>query len=190
MEACAVALDLPLATPDPPRLVSLAKQSRRWHRIGALITFVPVAIIFASGVILQLKKDWDWVQPPTRRGSSQELVLGWEEVLAAAREIPEAEVETWDDIDRLDVRPARGMLKVRCANGWEVQLDAKTGDVLSSTERRSDWIESIHDGSWFHDQVKLWVFLPTALILCGLWITGVHLWLLPHLVRRRRSGPA
>ncbi len=59
--------------------------------------------------------------------------------------------------------------------------------MLQVAYRRSDLIESIHDGSFFHDRAKLWVFLPAGLILIGLWVTGVYLWLLPHLVKRRRK---
>jgi hypothetical protein len=141
----------------------------------------------ASGVVLQLKRESAWIQPPTQQGTGTELLLPWDQVLEVTKGVPEAGVESWADIDRLDVRPSKGMLKVRCKNRWEVQIDTSSGKVLSSTLRRSDWIESIHDGSWFHDSFKLWVFLPTGLILCGLWVTGVYLWLLPHLVRRRRK---
>ena len=31
-------------------------------------------------------------------------------------------------------------------------------------------------------------YVPAAVILLGLWISGVYLWLLPHLVRRRRRA--
>jgi uncharacterized iron-regulated membrane protein len=58
--------------------------------------------------------------------------------------------------------------------------------VLQTMVRRSDLIESLHDGSWFHDRAKLWIFFPVALALLGLWATGVYLWLLPALTRRRR----
>ena len=170
--------------------MSAAKWNRKLHRWGALVVFLPVAIIFTSGVFLHLKKEWAWVQPTTTRGSSQELRLTWEQILDAAKAIPEAGVQSWEDVARLDVRPELGMLKVRCKNRWEVQIDALTGTVLSSTYRRSDLIESIHDGSWFHERAKLWIWLPTAFILCGLWGTGTYLWLLPHLVKRRRKVKA
>ena len=32
--------------------------------------------------------------------------------MAVARTMPEAGIESWTDIDRLDVRPDKGMLKV------------------------------------------------------------------------------
>ena len=167
--------------------MSAAKWNRKVHRWGAVIAALPLLVIMASGVVLQLKRESAWIQPPTQQGTGTELLLPWDQVLEVTKGVPEAGVESWADIDRLDVRPSKGMLKVRCKNRWEVQIDASSGKVLSSTLRRSDWIESIHDGSWFHDSFKLWVFLPTGLILCGLWVSGVYLWLLPHLVRRRRK---
>jgi hypothetical protein len=59
--------------------------------------------------------------------------------------------------------------------------------VLQSTYRRSDLIESLHDGSWFHDRAKLFIWLPAGVVLCGLWGTGLYLWVLPYLTRRRRK---
>ena len=168
--------------------MTAAKLNRKLHRWGALVSALPVLVVVLSGLLLQLKKDWAWVQPPTRSGTAEAPSQPFEAILAAAAAVPEAEVSSWEDIDRLDVRPDKGVVKVRCENRWELQLDAATGEVLSSTLRRSDLIESIHDGSFFSQRAKLWVFLPAAVVLLGLWISGVYLWLLPHLVRRRRRA--
>lgn len=82
------------------------------------------------------------------------------------------------------------MLKVRARNRWEIQLDSKSGKILQVAFRRSDLIESLHDGSFFHERLKLWLFFPSALLLLGLWVTGIYLFLLPHLVRRNRRKSA
>ena len=160
--------------------------SRKIHRWGALITFVPLFLVIASGLLLQVKKQVEWVQPPTKKGvQKNEPVLSWEKILEASARVPEAAVTSWDDINRLDVRPGKGIVKVQCENRWELQIDLKTGDLLSSTYRRSDLIESLHDGSFFSDAAKLWVFLPNGLILLVLWVTGAWLWYLP--ISRRRA---
>ncbi len=166
--------------------MSAAQWNRKLHRWGALLTALPLLIIITSGVFLQLKKHWGWVQPPTLKGSHPELAIPWPRVLEVAQSVPEAEVDSWDDIDRLDVRVGRGMLKVQCKNHWELQIDTFDGSLLASTFRRSDLLEQIHDGSFFHENIKLYLWLPTAFVLLGLWCTGVHLWLLPYLVRRRK----
>ena len=166
--------------------MSAASLNRKFHRWGAIITLVPVAIVLVSGIFLQFKKESSWIQPPTARGTSGDPTIGFDEILRAASTVEEAEITTWEDVDRLDVRPSKGIVKVRGKNRWEVQVDAVTGAVVQTAFRRSDLIETIHDGSWFHAKAKLWVFLPCAVILFALWCTGAYLWVLPHLTRRRR----
>jgi len=167
--------------------MKLSKLNRDVHRWGAIMIALPMAIIIISGVVLQLKKESAWIQPTIQEGSSGELSLSFDEILEISQKVPDAEVQSWDDIDRLDIRPDKGMLKVRCKNRWEIQLDAKTGEVLQIAYRRSDLIESIHDGSFFHESFKLWVFLPTGSILLVVWVTGIYLFIRPLLMKRKSS---
>jgi len=147
---------------------------------------VPLLVVIGSGILLQLKKEVDWIQPPTTSGSGSAPSIPFDAILAAAQTVPQAQITGWSDVDRLDVRPTKGVVKVRATNHWEVQVDTATGEVVQVAYRRSDLIESIHDGSFFAGTVKLWIFLPSAGILLGLWGTGVYLWWLPHGVRRRK----
>jgi uncharacterized iron-regulated membrane protein len=163
--------------------------SRKSHRIGSILIAVPFLLVLVTGILLQLKKDWAWVQPVTQKGTGKEPVISFETMLAAVKQVPEANVTTWADIDRVDVQPKRGLVKVQCANRYEVQLDAATGEVLHVAYRRSDLIESLHDGSFFHDRVRVYVFLPVAVIVLLLLATGVYLFFLPLVVKwRRRKG--
>lgn len=141
-------------------------------------------------MILLLKKESSWIQPPTQSGNAKELQISFDTILQVSKDVPEAEIHDWDDIVRLDVRPSKGMLKVRATNGWEIQIDTKTGKVLQVAYRRTDLIESLHDGSFFHDKAKLWLFLPSAIVLLGLWLTGIYLFLLPSLTRKKRREKA
>jgi len=162
---------------------------RKSHRWGAIVIALPFLVVIVSGLLLQLKKDWAWVQPPSARGRGAAPTVTLEAILDAARSAPESGVQGWDDVDRLDVQPGRGIVKVQAHSRWEVQIDLQTAAVLQVAYRRSDIIEALHDGSWFHDRVKLWVFLPTACVVFGLWLTGVYLFFLPYAVRwsRRRA---
>ena len=85
------------------------------------------------------------------------------------------------------MRPKDGVIKVTCMNRYEVQVDFQTGEVVQVAYRRSDWIESLHDGSGFHDTAKLWVFLPAAVVVLGLWVTGMYLFVFPLWVKWRRK---
>ncbi|HKB03315.1 MAG TPA: PepSY domain-containing protein [Gemmataceae bacterium] len=168
--------------------------TRKTPRWGAILVALPFLLVILTGLMLQLKKDWTWVQPPTKRGTGDVPQVSFDTILAAAKSVPEAGVESWADVDRLDVRPDRGLVKVQAKSGWEVQVDTGTGQVLQTAYRRSDLIETLHDGSWFGDRAKLWVFLPVVVIVLGLWVTGVYLFFLPLAVRwsrareRRRSA--
>ncbi len=44
---------------------------RKLHRWGALITVVPLVLVIVTGIILQVKKQVDWVQPPTQKGTEK-----------------------------------------------------------------------------------------------------------------------
>ena len=170
--------------------MKLAKLNRISHRWASVLIAVPLLVVIATGIILMLKKQSSWIQPPTIGGSTKELKVSFDQILASVQSVPEADIKSWDDIDRLDVRPAKGMIKVRGVNRWEVQLDAATAEVLHVAYRRSDLIESLHDGSFFHDKVKLFVFLPSGILLFLLWVTGLYLFAQPHLARRKRRRSA
>lgn len=158
---------------------------RKIHRWGALLIALPFLIVLITGLLLQVKKEFDWIQPPTQKGSLsyQTPEIGFDRILAIAKSDEEARIRSWEDIDRLDIRPDDGIVKVRSTEGWELQVDLGTGAILSSMERRSGVIEAIHDGSWFHDKAKLWIFLPSAIIVTILWITGIYLFFLPYFAK-------
>jgi len=145
--------------------------------------------MFVAGGFLMLKKEIEWIQPGTERGvvEAQLPEATWEQMIASARQHPEAGIAEWEDIDRIDLRVGRGVAKLRANSGWEVQIDTKTAEVLKVAYRRSDLIESIHDGSFFSDEVKLFVFLPTGILLIVMWGTGIYLFLLPRLSKRMRK---
>jgi len=165
----------------------LSRWSRKLHRWGAIISLLPLLLVIITGLVLMMKKDVAWVQPPTQRGIAETPTLSFAQILVAASRVSEAQIDGWDDIDRLDVRPGKGVVKVRGKNHWEVQLDSRTGCVLSSQPRRSDLIEALHDGSWFGDEPKTWIFLTNGVVLLGLLISGFLLWILPIVSRRRKA---
>jgi uncharacterized iron-regulated membrane protein len=159
------------------------KWNRKVHRWAAILTALPILIVILSGVVLQMKKELDWVQPPTTKGVGQEPSLSFDKILSIAALVPEAGITGWQDITRLDIRPGKGVVKVRAKNRWEIQIDTTNGEVLQVAVRRSDLIESIHDGSFFHESFRLWVFMPSALLLAGIWVTGLYLFLFPYAKR-------
>lgn len=161
--------------------------NRKVHYWLSIAVALPLLIVIVTGLMLQTKKQITWVQPAEQRGKGKVPAISMDQILAASKTVPEAEIRTWDDINRMDVRPSRGILKVFAKNHWEIQIDAETGAVLQKEYRRSDIIESLHDGSFFGEFVKLGIFLPSAVVLLILWLTGMYLFILPIWVKRKRK---
>ncbi len=163
------------------------KQIRKIHYWISPFIFIPILIILSTGILLQLKKQSDWIQPPIQQGVSNIPSIEFEEMLEAAKSVLEAEINSWEDIDRIDVRPDKGISKIRSNNQWEIQIDNQTKEILSVEYRRSDVIESIHDGSFFTDYVKFGWFLPAAILLIFMSISGIYMFLLPLFMKRKKA---
>lgn len=163
------------------------RDSRKIHRIGAIIIALPFLIVLVTGLLLQVKKDITWVQPASQEGVSSIPSISFDQILEVSKTVEEAQISSWDDVDRLDVRPDKGMVKVRAVNHWEIQIDTETSEILQVKYRRSDIIEAMHDGSWFADAAKYWIFLPTGFIVLVLWITGIYMYFIPALNKRRNA---
>ena len=167
--------------------MKLNKQLRKIHYWISPFIFIPILIILSTGILLQLKKQSDWIQPPIQQGVSNIPSIEFQQMLEAAKSVPEAEINSWDDIDRIDVRPEKGISKIRSNNQWEIQIDNQTKEILSVEYRRSDMIESMHDGSFFTDYVKFGWFLPTAILLIFMSISGIYMFLLPLFMKRKKA---
>ncbi len=99
-----------------------SRLSRKLHRWGAIIVLVPLGLVVVSGLLLQVKKQVPWVQPPTQRGTGNTPTIEFSRILEIARSVPEAAVETWDDFERIDVQPKRQLAKLICRSRWEIQI--------------------------------------------------------------------
>jgi uncharacterized iron-regulated membrane protein len=162
---------------------------RQIHRWGSVAIMLPLGLVIIAGIFLMLKKEFDWIQPPSQSGINRETApdTTLAELYQAALAIPELEVSAWQDFDRIDIRADKGTAKFIAPNRWEAQIDLETLEVLHLAYRRSDLIESLHDGSFFADWVKLYIFLPVGLVLLILWASGIYLFFLPHVKRYQRS---
>ena len=165
--------------------IKFSKLNRTIHYWGSSICAIPVLLVIVTGIMLLLKKDFDWIQPPTIKGQGTVPQVTFEKVIDVIKTIDDLQIKDWSDIDRLDVRPKKGIIKVQLNNNWEVQIDHQTGEVLHTAFRRSDIIESLHDGKFFGKAVSKYLFLPSAVILLTLWITGVYLFVTMLLTKRK-----
>ena len=166
--------------------MKLNKKIRQVHYWISPFIIVPVMLIFTTGVLLQLKKQSNWIQPSIEKTSTNKptMLISY---LEAAKSVPEANIKSWEDIDRIDIRPDKGIAKIRSNNHLEIQIDSATAEIFSVNYRRSDIIESVHDGSFFTDYVKFGWFLPTGILLIIVSISGIYMFLLPLMIKRKRT---
>lgn len=100
------------------------------------------------------------------------------------------------NLDRIDVRKNKGIVKFTYEDHfWGLQLDGTTGELLQIEQRRSDFIEQIHDGSildfYFKTsgrQIKLVYTSITGLALLVFTITGFWLWYGPKRLKKTSKG--
>ncbi len=171
----------------------LLREWRIYHKYVGVTLAALLLISALTGLALAWKKNVDLLQPPTQKGAAvtlqdwrplAELATAGQEALQRERGLPEL-----PPIDRLDVRPDKGIVKVLFADGWwEAQVDGATGQVLSVARRHSDWIEAVHDGSIISDTFKLVSMNALGAGLGLLAVTGLWLWYGPKRLRRAKRS--
>lgn len=159
------------------------------HKWVGIVLALIVVLIASTGFLLLLKRQSAWIQPPTFEGAAGDvssfisMQTLFTQVWAAGHP---AFVEI-GDIDRVDFRPSERVYKVRSEHGFmEMQVCAITGEVLNIATRRSDLLESIHDGSFFAGWVRTYVMPVVAVGLVFLTFSGLWIWVSP-IVRRGRQ---
>lgn len=166
----------------------MLRLSRSLHKWIAVVTAVPLLVIFVTGILLSISALVPALQPqPTP--SSPQITIGLDEILDAARTVPEASIREWNDVAQLDLRPAKGIIRVRAKNYWEIQVDGVTGEVLAAAPRPKTLLITLHDGTWFGGTaMKYGVFLPSGLSAFFLLVTGLVLFIVPQMKKRRAKG--
>lgn len=151
--------------------------------LGLLITGV-ILLVSLTGIALNHKRAWGLMPdvPHEPTGPFEEALPLAELARRAEEAVAPAVMDA--GIDRMDVRPGNGIVKVQFEDRTvlEVTLDIYTGRVLHVGERNDVFLEKLHSGEIFGDN---WVLLSDAagVMLVLLLLTGYWLWLYP------RAGP-
>ncbi|QUM86175.1 PepSY domain-containing protein [Moritella sp. 28] len=167
--------------------INWKRLNRNTHYWGSIIIAIPVLIIIISGILLLIRSEFSWIQPTTMKGIGTEPKLSFEQIFDIASQVPNSDIHSWKDISKLDVKPSKGIVKVRAKNNIEIQIDNTSGQVLQVAYRRVGIIQELHEGSFFNKHMPLWVFLPAAFILFILWVTGMYMFLRPYILKRKNN---
>lgn len=175
-------------------------KNTRWYRklhryTGSWLLFFFFSIAI-TGLLLGWKKhSGGYILPDTEKGSSTNLAewLSFDSLQHIAQRVVQEKLPGYDGtIDRMDVRPDKGTVKVSFKDHfYEVQVDGATGKVLAVNLRKSDIIEQLHDGSILdtlfninNGAVKLGYTTLAGLGLLILSISGFWLWYNPKRIRK------
>lgn len=184
---------------DIKKIAKTTRWYRKLHRWIASLLFVFFFFIATTGLVLGWKKNSNgYLLAKSYKGKSTELSrwLSFDSLHAVAVKALHDSVSAAlsPAVDRIDARPEKGMVKIVFANHyWAVQLDASTGQILHMERRRADFIETLHDGSYFDklagndkQPVKLGYTSIMGLSLLMLTISGFWLWYNPKRIRRKK----
>lgn len=178
---------------------SILRTTRKIHRYLGICLFLLFLVVSLSGLLLGWKKDsGGYILPKTERGTttnlSQWLSIDSLQTIAKKTVKDSIDVNLSTDIARIDARPSKGSVKFLFEDHfWGIQLDGATGEVLNIGQRRSDWIENIHDGSILDDffgtnrAIKLIYTTIMSLALLGFTLTGFWLWYGPKRMRKAKK---
>lgn len=174
----------------------LIRTTRKIHRWMGATLFLLFLLISISGLLLIWKKNSGGViYPGTAKGISQNVTnwLPLDRLLLISDSVIEAQTGKPAQIDRLDIRPEKGVIKfIYKDHYWSTQLDGLSGEVLRVERRNHDLIEDIHDGVILDKQMgtsgellKLIYGTITGLALFLFTVTGFWLWFGPKMMRRK-----
>ena len=183
------------------RQAKLLRIFRKIHRITGASLFLFFFFIATTGLLLGWKKhSAGIILSKSYQGSSTEL-KDWLPIdslntMANYYLLEKISPELSTDIDRIDIRKDKGMVKfIYSEHLWGLQLDGATGKLLHVDRRYSDLIENIHDGSILdkylgtsNNQIKVFYTTIMGVALLVFTITGFWLWYGPKRMRRNNSA--
>ncbi|MCH6199191.1 PepSY domain-containing protein [Aquiflexum sp. LQ15W] len=176
-----------------------AHQTRIYRRIHKWISIVFVfflVVIGITAILLAWKKELGLI--PKTQTTKVENPSNWiplERMMAIGQTFARDSLQKSDLIDRIDVRPEKGIAKIVFQRHFtEIQVDGFSGEILSVSQRNSDLVEKIHDGSILDflmvsdsEISKITYSTLTSVVLLLLCFTGFFLWYLPKMIKKLKN---
>lgn len=162
--------------------------------LGVLVTVALVAIS-VTGILLNHKRGLGLMPDvPHEPSAPFEQAISVDSMAhAALRAVPQEARGDWYPgdpvdialIDRMDVRPRDGLVKVRMRDkaSTEATVDINTGNVIHVGRRGDVFLEKLHSGEIFGGQPYVLLSDIAAIALMITLITGYWLWLAPKVSR-------
>ncbi|WP_262917631.1 PepSY-associated TM helix domain-containing protein [Cognataquiflexum rubidum] len=172
---------------------------RRIHKWISIVFVFFLVVIGITAILLAWKKELGLI--PKTQTTKVESPSNWiplERMMEIGQTFARDSLQKSDLIDRIDVRPEKGIAKIVFKRHFtEIQVDGYSGEILSVSQRNSDLVEKIHDGSIFDflmvsdsEISKITYSTLTSVVLLLLCFTGFFLWYLPKMIKKLKSRKA
>lgn len=178
----------------------LLRTARIWHKNVAAVLFAFFFIISITAVLLAFKDYFvgqvynNDIKQKATKSLNDWLPLDSLKRLATAG--LKAKVPALADakLDRIDARLDKGYIRFSFTNGYNAQLNAKTGVLQSIEKKAPDWILKLHDGEIVDDVFKnksgvsKTVYTTTmGLALFFLTLSGFWMWFKPKQIKNAKN---
>ncbi len=139
---------------------------RKIHGYVALSIFLPLLFTALTGIVLQLRDQFEWIQPAPVKSQA---------ITGTPLLTLEAIAERFKDqgLEQIIYKPAKGSLVVRLRDDIEAHLHPQTGALLKQATRRTTFLIELHQGSWLGKFGQYGVHVTTGLGLLFLIVSGL-----------------
>lgn len=173
------------------KAVKLYQISRKVHKWAGLILSVVFMFVALTGLLLIFYTPLGLGTPlktGTKADLSQSVTIDKVVSTTTSQGLPG--VTSIEDIFRIEWTPSENVYRVRLANNQEVQIDASTGEVLSTKPDYTGLLISLHDGYFFGNWYRYSALTLAGVSLILLSFSGycmVGYPLYKHLVARKNE---
>ena len=171
---------------------------RKIHRLTGFYLFSLLLIIAITGILLGWKKNSFGILSSenyigTTINAKNWLSIDQLQKIADANLIQHTHSNISTVLDRIDIRPEKGLIKFIYKNHYyAIQLDGANGNLLFVEYRTADLLENIHDGSILdklfqsnHNYFKLIFTTLTGLSIILFSFTGFWLYYSPKKLKNK-----
>lgn len=128
---------------------------------------LPLAVIIATGLVLQWRNSFEAIQPSTAKTTKTAApLLSLETVMTKVQ----------GPVDQIIYRPEKHALAVRMKDGLEIQLHPQTGEILKSAPRRTGLLIDLHQGSFLGPWSQFGLFVVAGWGLLFLFVSGLMIY--------------
>ncbi len=173
------------------RSVKLYQLSRKVHKWTGLILSVVFMFMAVTGLLLVYMIPLglaDELRMGKEASPSESISMKKVVSIATSQDLPGA--TSVEDIFRIELRPSANVYQVRFNNSQDVQIDASTGEVLSTDPDYSTYLITLHDGSFLGNWYRYSVLTMAGLSLILLSFSGYYMFgfsLYKRLMARKKT---